>query len=111
MNLLKPHGLALVQAITIADQEYERAKHHVDYIKRYIFPDRVILSINALHQAMTSASDLRTVDLEDVTEHYVQTLADWRSNCEQHADKIEELDTTIISNGCGSFISATGRRI
>ena len=40
---------------------------------------------------MTKASDLRTVDLEDVTEHYVQTLADWRSNCELHAEEIKEL--------------------
>ena len=91
MNLLSDKGLALIQAITIADQEYERAKHHVDYIKRYIFPGSCIPSVNALHQAMTKASDLRTVDLEDVTEHYVQTLADWRSNCELHAEEIKEL--------------------
>ena len=35
-QLLKPDGMMLLQAITIADQVYERHKHSVDFIKRYI---------------------------------------------------------------------------
>ena len=91
MSLLKDDGLALIQAITIADKEYERAKHHVDYIKRYIFPGSCIPSVSALQDAMTKASDLRMLDLEDVSEHYVDTLAAWRKKCEEHADEIEAL--------------------
>ncbi|MBS1213846.1 MAG: Cyclopropane-fatty-acyl-phospholipid synthase, partial [Proteobacteria bacterium] len=34
--LLKPDGLALIQAITIADQQFRRARDEVDFIKRYI---------------------------------------------------------------------------
>ena len=37
-HLLKPDGMALIQAITIADQRYESAKSSVDFIQRYIFP-------------------------------------------------------------------------
>jgi cyclopropane-fatty-acyl-phospholipid synthase len=33
-ELLKPCGRLLIQAITIADGQYEHAKHHVDFIKR-----------------------------------------------------------------------------
>ncbi|TVR40335.1 MAG: class I SAM-dependent methyltransferase [Planctomycetota bacterium] len=86
-HLLKPEGLALIQAITIADQEFDRAKHHVDFIKRYIFPGSCIPSLSALQQAMTRASDLRTVDLEDITPHYAQTLKHWRERFHaQHHD-------------------------
>ncbi len=37
-ELLKPNGLALIQAITIEDARYVKALNTVDYIKRYIFP-------------------------------------------------------------------------
>ncbi|KAG0946399.1 hypothetical protein G6F31_014329 [Rhizopus arrhizus] len=38
-RLLKPDGVALLQAITIEDHRYEQARRSVDYIKRYVFPD------------------------------------------------------------------------
>lgn len=91
MELLKPQGLAVIQAITIADQEYERAKRHVDYIKRYIFPGSCIPSLTALNSAMSKASDLRLVDMEDVTHHYVRTLADWRMRCQHFREEIRAL--------------------
>lgn len=91
MKLLSDKGLAVIQAITIADQEYERAKKHVDYIKRYIFPGSCIPSLTALQRAMTTASDLRTVDVEDVSAHYVRTLADWRLRCEHFQEEISAL--------------------
>ena len=37
-SLLKPDGEMLLQAITILDQRYEKAKKRVDFIKRYVFP-------------------------------------------------------------------------
>lgn len=36
-HLLKPNGLVLIQAITIADQRFESAIRSVDFIQRYIF--------------------------------------------------------------------------
>ena len=36
-DLLKPSGLALIQAITIEDRYYHQALKSVDFIKRYIF--------------------------------------------------------------------------
>ncbi len=41
-ELLKPNGLALIQAITIEDARYAKALNTVDYIKRYIFPGSFI---------------------------------------------------------------------
>jgi len=79
-RLLKPEGRMLIQAITIADQHYERAKRSVDFIQRYIFPGSCIPSVTALVSSMTAASDLRLVGLDDITPHYVRTLAEWREN-------------------------------
>ena len=35
---LRPGGLAAMQAIVIGDEAFDRAKHHDDFIRRYIFP-------------------------------------------------------------------------
>jgi cyclopropane-fatty-acyl-phospholipid synthase len=79
-RLLKPEGSMALQAITIADQHYESARRSVDFIQRHIFPGSCIPSVTALGSAMTKASDLRMVDLEDIGPHYVKTLATWRAN-------------------------------
>ena len=77
---LRPGGKMCVQAITIADQFYEEAKRSVDFIQRHIFPGSCIPSVTALSTAMTRASDLRLVGLEDIGLHYARTLAEWREN-------------------------------
>lgn len=77
-ELLKPQGLMLVQAITIADQRYESARRSVDFIQRYIFPGSTIPSVTALCDSMTRASDLRLFNLEDFGPHYARTLRLWR---------------------------------
>lgn len=77
-QLLKPDGLALIQAITIADQQYEKARDDVDFIKRYIFPGSCIPSVTALVQAMTKASDFNLLHLQNIGAHYAVTLQRWR---------------------------------
>ena len=77
-SLLKPDGLALVQAITIEDQRYAQALKSVDFIKRHVFPGSFIPSINALVAAKTRASDLRLIQLEDFGHSYALTLKAWR---------------------------------
>lgn len=77
--LLAPNGLMALQAITIADQEFERHRVEVDFIKRYIFPGSCIPSATALLHAMTKACDLRLFELDDIGRHYVTTLQRWRA--------------------------------
>ena len=79
-ELLKPNGLALIQAITIIDQRFESAKTSVDFIQRYIFPGSNIPSITAMLQSLTKVSDLRLIDCQDIGPHYATTLAAWRLN-------------------------------
>ena len=77
-RLLRPHGAALVQAITIEDHRYEQALASVDFIKRHVFPGSFIPSVNAMLAAKSRASDLALISLEDFGDSYARTLAAWR---------------------------------
>ena len=77
-RLLKPTGVALLQAITIEDHRYEQARSSVDYIKRYVFPGSFIPSINAIMAAKTRASDLQLIAQQDFGHSYALTLRAWR---------------------------------
>jgi len=77
-RLLKPDGLALLQAITIEDHRYRMALRSVDFIKRHVFPGSFIPSVSALLAAKTRVSDLGLVALEDFGDSYARTLAAWR---------------------------------
>jgi cyclopropane-fatty-acyl-phospholipid synthase len=77
-QLLKPDGLALIQAITIEDHRYGQALRAVDFIKRHVFPGSFIPSIEALLVAKTRMTDLALVHLEDFGLSYARTLAAWR---------------------------------
>ncbi len=77
-RLLQPGGALAMQAITIHDAHFERARRAVDFIQRHIFPGSCIPSVTALSQAASSSSDLRPVHMEDTGSHYVPTLRQWR---------------------------------
>ncbi|WP_336169823.1 cyclopropane-fatty-acyl-phospholipid synthase family protein [Acinetobacter sp. 161(2023)] len=76
--LLKPKGLAFIQAITIEDFRYKKALNTVDYIKRYIFPGSFIPSASVLTQT-ASESGLRLKHLNDIGLSYAQTIHHWRA--------------------------------
>ena len=90
-KLLKPNGLALIQAITIADQRFEAAKKSVDFIQRYIFPGSCIPSITAMLTSITKTGDLRLFDSEDIGPHYATTLAAWREQFFTHIEAVKRL--------------------
>jgi cyclopropane-fatty-acyl-phospholipid synthase len=90
-QLLKPDGMMLLQAITIADQRYEAAKNSVDFIQRYIFPGSCIPSVTAMLDSITRSSDLRLFRLDDIGPHYATTLRMWRENVFRQLDRIRAL--------------------
>ena len=93
-SLLKADGLALIQAITIADQRYENAKKSVDFIQHYIFPGSCIPSNTAMLNSVTKTSDLRLFDLEDIGPHYATTLKLWRENFFANIKEVRKLGYT-----------------
>jgi len=77
-RMLKPEGLALLQAITIEDERYQQARRSVDYIKRFVFPGSFIPSLNAMLAAKTRSSDLQLIGQMDFGHSYALTLRAWR---------------------------------
>jgi cyclopropane-fatty-acyl-phospholipid synthase len=90
-RLLKPHGMMLLQAITIVDQRYASALKSVDFIQRYIFPGSCIPSVTAMLDSITRSSDMRLFDLQDIGPHYATTLARWRANFFEHIEAVRQL--------------------
>jgi len=93
-TLLKPNGLALIQAITIADQRYQSAIQSVDFIQRYIFPGSNIPSNTAMLNSITKVSDMRLFDLEDIGPQYATTLRMWRENFFANIQQVRQLGYT-----------------
>jgi cyclopropane-fatty-acyl-phospholipid synthase len=90
-KLLKPDGAMLLQAITIADQRYEASRKTADFMSRYIFPGGCLPSVSVICRALARATDMALVHMEDLTAHYVRTLAAWRSRFFENLDRIRAL--------------------
>ena len=90
-TLIKPDGLMLLQAITIADQRYAAARRSVDFIQRYIFPGGCLPSVAVLSDAVARNTDMRIVHLEDIGPHYATTLKHWRERFLNRLDEVRAL--------------------
>jgi cyclopropane-fatty-acyl-phospholipid synthase len=78
-RLLRDDGLLLIQAITVREDQFERARDDVDFVKRYIFPGCCLLSVGAIAGSVARATDMGVCHLEDLTTHYARTLREWRA--------------------------------
>lgn len=90
-GLLADDGLAVLQAIVIDDQSFERAKRHQDFVRRMVFPGGCIPSVASITSSLARATDLRVVDLEDIGRHYAETLRRWAANLQARQAEIERL--------------------
>jgi cyclopropane-fatty-acyl-phospholipid synthase len=89
-SLLKPHGQMLIQAITIADQQYSSYTRSVDFIRRYIFPGGCLTSLSDMTRVMTERTDMRVIHVEDIGPHYAKTLRQWRERFFGVIDTVRE---------------------
>ena len=78
-SLLRPDGLLLLQAITIADQKYSQYVRNVDFIQRHIFPGGCVPSNTRMLSLITAETDLVVRSIEDFGFDYARTLRDWRT--------------------------------
>ena len=91
-SLLKPGGSMLLQAITIAEQRFEAAKHSVDFIQRYIFPGGALACVKTLVEVSAAErAGFRVYGLEDITPHYALTMSRWRDAFEANLTEIKAL--------------------
>ncbi len=90
-ELLKPDGQMLLQAITIADQQYDDYKTSVDFINKYIFPGGCLTSVTDMTRTMTEHTDMRVIHIEDIGPHYALTLRHWTDRFMARLDEVSEL--------------------
>ncbi|MDP6187636.1 MAG: cyclopropane-fatty-acyl-phospholipid synthase family protein, partial [Pseudomonadales bacterium] len=98
-RLLKPHGKAVIQAITMTEQRYEQARDSVDFIKRYIFPGGCLPSLTVISDALARMTDMQMSHLRDITEDYADTLNAW------HEGFLEKLDQVRAKGFDDRFIN------
>ncbi len=70
-------GTVLLQAITIAEERFEKYRHQPDFIQRYIFPGGVLPTADIIKRHAANAG-LELVVHQPFGESYGQTLAVWR---------------------------------
>ncbi len=88
---LKSDGLALLQAITLADRDYETSVRTTDFIKRYVFPGGQLPSFSAIHAALARVTDFRLLHVEELSPHYARTLAAWRERLAKNLQGVRAL--------------------
>ncbi|MEA2402094.1 MAG: cyclopropane-fatty-acyl-phospholipid synthase [Thermoleophilaceae bacterium] len=90
-ELLRPDGLMLLQAITIADRAYDLEKATRSFIKELVFPAGCLPSREVIRGCVDRVTDMTMLELEDITEHYPETLRRWRENFVRSANRAAEL--------------------
>lgn len=90
-QLLKPDGQMLLQAITIADQQYDQYVKDVDFIRRYIFPGGCLTSVTDMANVLTRETDMRILHTEDIGPHYARTLRHWNERFFARIDAVREM--------------------
>jgi len=77
-ELLAPGGIAVLQAITIAESRFESYRHCPDFIQRYIFPGGMLPTATALRR-VAAETGLRLIEGRRFGLSYARTLALWQA--------------------------------
>jgi cyclopropane-fatty-acyl-phospholipid synthase len=87
---LKPGGLCVLQAITIAEERFADYCRRPDFIQRYIFPGGFLPTKTLLRETLERAG-LRLASIETFGDSYALTLREWRRRFVGAWPEIEKL--------------------
>ncbi|HZD87581.1 MAG TPA: cyclopropane-fatty-acyl-phospholipid synthase family protein [Gaiellaceae bacterium] len=90
-RVLAPGGRAAVQAILVPEQRWDRYRRSPDWIERYVFPGCLIPSLEALTRAAACSSRLGVYGVDEIGEHYAETLRSWRASFHERIDEVRRL--------------------
>lgn len=76
-NALTPDGTVLLQAITIAEDRFDKYRQQPDFIQSYIFPGGVLPTVDII-RAQAEHAGLELTVHESFGISYARTLAAWR---------------------------------
>ena len=77
-NRLNEGGKAVIQAITVPDENFETYRKNSDYIRQYTFPGGMLLS-NEVIEAQAVKAGLKVTDNFDFGLDYARTCREWSS--------------------------------
>jgi cyclopropane-fatty-acyl-phospholipid synthase len=86
-DLLRPGGRACIQAITIADERFDRYRTQSDFIQQYVFPGGMLLSPSRI-VAEAGRAGLRLVRERRFGADYATTLRRWLAAFDASAETI-----------------------
>lgn len=87
---LKSHGKAVLQIITIDDNEAEAYQNGVDFIQSYIFPGGLLPSLEQLHQ-LAMDHQFEVVDQFEFGDDYATTLTHWMKQFNASSEVLEKM--------------------
>jgi cyclopropane-fatty-acyl-phospholipid synthase len=90
-RVLAPSGRAAVQTILVPEQRWDRYRRTPDWIERYVFPGCLIPSLEALTRAATRHSRLGIYGVDEIGEHYAETLRRWRASFHARGEDVRRL--------------------
>jgi cyclopropane-fatty-acyl-phospholipid synthase len=90
-RVLESGGLAAVQTILVPEQRWDRYRRTPDWIERYVFPGCLIPSLEVLARAAARHSRLAIYGVDEIGEHYAETLRRWRASFHERIDEVRRL--------------------
>lgn len=90
-DLLKPGGLLMLQAITIADQRLKSYSSNEDFIQKHIFPGGFLPSVYLISKILADSTELVMRDFRDIGLDYSKTLSHWHRNLLEKKDALSQL--------------------
>jgi cyclopropane-fatty-acyl-phospholipid synthase len=86
-RLLAPDGLMFVQAIVTGHRLFRHGRFGRGFAGD-IFPGGCLPSVTALLDCVGNSTDMRLIELEDITPGYPATLLAWRDNVDRNIQRI-----------------------
>jgi cyclopropane-fatty-acyl-phospholipid synthase len=90
-SLLTAQGAMLLQAITIDERAYNVEKAKKSFANTHVFPGGCLPSLAVISRSVARVTDMRQIQLEDITAHYVRTLRCWRENFLAQLERVRSL--------------------
>ncbi len=110
---LSRDGKAVIQAITIQDNDFANYRKRSDFIRQYAFPGGMLPSLRRIQEEAHKAG-LKVKEIFSFGLDYARTLDYWLQKIDENKDAIQKMGYTeefirswrfYISMSCGSFLS------
>lgn len=90
-QLLAPNGRLAIQAITMPHHRMLATRNTHTWIQKYIFPGSLIPSARAILEISGRETQLQTLDMISLREHYAETLRLWRERFMQRRKTLSHI--------------------